>query len=485
MSVADVALSPIRHSPAGGCNASRTGVKSESIVIYLSVAGSLMPIRVLETDSIESVKLRIQTCKGFVVKKQKLVYGGRELARNDSLVRDYGVKGGKVLHLVLKLSDLLLITVKTCCGKELEFQVDRYQNVAYLKQRIAKKGKHFYVDVEDQDLFCLGEKLEDQRVIADICKNGDAVIHLFVQKSAKVRAKPVEKDLELSVVARDFDNEYTLKEEENQEDRASDFQCPKEPTLRDFWLEPVVVNPKVKLSDFVLDMINATFDGLEKGHKPVRSCEGTGGTYFMKDPSGAKFISVFKPMDEEPMAVNNPRGLPESPNGEGLKRGTRVGEGALREVAAYILDHPKNGHRSLNGEVMGFAGVPPTAMVRCLHEGFSYPDGFECGMQNAKMGSLQLFMTNSGNCEDLGPGSFPVEEVHKISVFDMRMANADRHAGNILIGEGDDGQTVLIPIDHGYCLPEKVSSLFTFVCYLFLIDQLLPFDFDLVVYERV
>jgi DhnA family fructose-bisphosphate aldolase class Ia len=38
------------------------------------------------------------------------------------------------------------------------------------------------------------------------------------------------------------------------------------------------------------------------------------------------------------------------------------------------------------------------------------------------------------------------------------MANTDRHAGNILISTGEDGQTILIPIDHGYCLPEKVSN---------------------------
>lgn len=460
MSVADIALSPVRRQSPGYCRGRITGhSKNESILIYLSVSGSLMPIRVLETDSIESVKLRIQTCKGFVVKKQKLVYGGRELARNDSLVKDYGVTGGNVLHLVLKLSDLLLITVKTSCGKEFEFHVDRHQNVAYLKQRIAKKGQGVVDDVDGQDLFWQGEKLDDQRLIDDIRKDNDAVIHLLVQKSAKVRAKPVDKDFELSVVAANT-NDERADILEGGEDRSNDFQgaTTNEPPVRDFWLEPVIVNPKVKLSSAVWDMLNTTIDGLEKGSQPVRSSEGTGGTYFMQDQSGSKFISVFKPMDEEPMAVNNPRGLPVSSNGEGLKSGTRVGEGALREVAAYILDHPKSGPRSLSGEVMGFAGVPPTAMIRCLHQVFNHPDGYEYALKNVKIGSLQMFMKNSGNCEDIGPGAFPVEEVHKISVFDIRMANADRHAGNILVGKGDEGQTVLIPIDHGYCLPENFED---------------------------
>ncbi|KAL7227816.1 hypothetical protein ACSBR1_022656 [Camellia fascicularis] len=69
-----------------------------------------------------------------------------------------------------------------------------------------------------------------------------------------------------------------------------------------------------------------------------------------------------------------------------------------------------------------------------------------------------MFMENHGSCEDMGPSAFPVEEVHKISVLDIRMANADRHAWNILMSKGEDGRTVLIPIDHGYCFPESFED---------------------------
>lgn len=453
MSVADVALSTIREESvrSPGYFHSRSGLcSSESIVIYLTVAGSVIPMPVLESDSISSVKLRIQTCKGFVVRRQKLVFGGRELARNDSLVSDYGVTDGNVLHLVLRLSDLLVITVSTTCGSKFEFHVDRYRNIGYLKQRIAKKGKSFV----DQELFCNGEKLENKWLIDDICKNTDAVIHLVVQKSAKDWAKPVEKDVELSVVAANCNE--TKDEVNDGEDHSTVLELVStKPPYRDLLLEPIIINPKDKLPSIIWDMIKSTYDGLERGKEPIRSSEGTGGAYFMQDGPGNKYVSVFKPIDEEPMAVNNPRGLPLSSNGEGLKRGTRVGEGALREVAAYILDHPRSGPRSSSSGDIGFAGVPPTVMVQCLHRGFNHPDGFES--KNIKIGSLQLFMKNHGCCEDMGPQNFPVEEVHKITVFDIRMANADRHAGNILVSkEGEEGRIGLIPIDHGYCLPEKV-----------------------------
>lgn len=422
MSVADVALSPIHKRPGSVCSRS-----SESIVIYLTVAGSVIPMRIMESDSIATVKLRIQTCKGFVVKKQKLVFEGRELSRNNSLLKDYGVSSGDVLHLILRVSDLLMITVDTAIGKAFEFEVDRFRNVKYLKELVEEKAKGIgFVNGEDLKILCNGEKLDDERLIDDICKNHDAVIHLVVQKSSPYERNP-EKD----------------------EKKTN----PKKPPDIDFPLQPIVVNPDSKLSSDISNMLDSASEGLQKGKKPIISSEGTGGTYFMQHPSGNKYVAVFKPIDEEPMAVNNPQGLPVTSNGEGLKRGTKVGEGALREVAAYILDHP----RKPGDMETGFAGVPPTIMAKCLNEEFNHPKGYDGGPKNIKVGSLQMFMKNCGSCEDMGPRDFPVEEVHKIAVFDIRTANADRHAGNILMNrEGD--RIVLIPIDHGYCLPENFED---------------------------
>ncbi|GFQ07064.1 phosphatidylinositol 4-kinase gamma 4 [Phtheirospermum japonicum] len=447
MSAVDVALSPIREEEqtAGPAVYHARGSdlsSNESIVIYITVGESSIPMRVMASDPIASVKLRIQTCnRGFVVKRQKLVFGGRELYRTDSLVKDYGITSGNVLHLALRISDILLINVRTTCGKEFELQVDRHRNVGYLKRRIVRKGqKGHFVDLGNPDIFCRGEKLDDdRRLIHDISNDNDveaAVIHLVVQKSAKVRSKSVDRDVEISIVAGAHEE-------------------------KGFCRELSVRGFNYTLPPFLREMIRRVSDGLAFGKRPVRSSEGMGGTYFMQDASGEKYVAIFKPIDEEPLAVNNPQGLPVSSDGEGLKKGTRVGEGALREVVAYLLDHPKNGPRARSGDVemIGFAGVLPTIMVRCLHGGFNHPEGFECSEEYVKVGSLQMFVKNQGSCEDVGPRDFPVEEVHKIGVFDIRTANADRHAGNILIRrDGEKGSIVLIPIDHGYCLPENFED---------------------------
>ncbi|KAH0909516.1 hypothetical protein HID58_032837 [Brassica napus] len=411
MSVADVALTPIQR----GLGFSFAHYSVKSILVFLRVVSdstTTMPMLILDSDSIADLKLKIQTvCNEFRVTRQRLVFCGRELARNASRARDYGVTDNSVVHLVLKkLCDPLLVTVVTACGKVFDFHVDRRRDVGYLKKRISKEGSKGFLDVDEQEIFFRGERLDDNRVLGGICGDGNSVIHLLLKK-----------------------------------------------TVKDFLLEPLLLNPVVRLLPQVIeDMIGRTVDGLKKGNPPVRSAEGTGGTYLMQDSSGLKYVSVFKPMDEEPMAVNNPQQLPLSSDGQGLKRGTRVGEGAIREVAAYLLDHPKSGSKS---QVMGFAGVPPTAMVRSFHKVYNNPKGVDsCCTKDAKVGSLQMFMKNNGSCEDIGPGAFPVEQVHKLSVFDIRMANADRHAGNILTGKDDDGRTVLIPIDHGYCLPENFED---------------------------
>ncbi|XP_065860199.1 phosphatidylinositol 4-kinase gamma 4-like [Euphorbia lathyris] len=464
MSSAGVTLTPFHNGsllPSDYYFNYQSFPSSEYILVYLSVGRSMIPMRVLASDSIESVKLRIQSCKGFVVRNQKLVCGGRELSRSNSLIRDYGVTEGNVLHLVLRLSDLQLIKVKTVSGKEYTFHVERGRDVGYVKQQVAKKEKEFD-DLDEHEVVCDGEQLDDQRLIDDICKySNDTVVHFLVRRSVKVRTRPVEKNFELSIVAPQLNDEKKAKEQHGvaEENDGRNYEIdtqimPRKPPDRDFVLEPITINPKIELPSVIRNMVNATIDGLEGGNNPVRSMEGTGGAYFMQDSSGQKIVSVFKPIDEEPMAVNNPRGLPLSSDGEGLKKGTRVGGGAFREVAAYILDHPESGHRSLFGDEPGFAGVPPTVMVKCFHKEFNHPDDVA-----VKIGSLQMYMENNGSCEDIGPGAFPVKEVHKISVLDIRMANADRHSGNILWSKcAEDGRTVLIPIDHGYCLPDSFED---------------------------
>jgi len=182
--------------------------------------------------------------------------------------------------------------------------------------------------------------------------------------------------------------------------------------------------------------------GLED-HEPEMVENGEGGTYFLKDTKGNS-IAIFKPVDEEPFSVSNPkladREVPEANRNSDIKQGILPGEGAYREVAAYLLD---NQH---------FAKVPTTVFVEFTYPLFNWKE---------KQGSLQRFVQHDCESWDIGPSEFNVSDIHKIGILDLRLFNVDRHGGNILakrLDIVDRGSYELIPIDHGFSLPDSVNG---------------------------
>eukprot|EP00004_Rigifila_ramosa_P015121 TRINITY_DN34_c0_g1_i1.p1 TRINITY_DN34_c0_g1~~TRINITY_DN34_c0_g1_i1.p1 ORF type:complete len:505 (-),score=72.14 TRINITY_DN34_c0_g1_i1:43-1557(-) len=265
-------------------------------------------------------------------------------------------------------------------------------------------------------------------------------------------------------------------------------------------LSPLIVPSEEDISDIPSLILGSTLaavqDGLARGFQPELIAEGTGGSYFLAGSNGKK-AGVFKPNDEEPLAPNNPKGYHAPSSGEstpvsvgsfsqlsipGMKPGVLVGEAAIREVAAYLLDH---GHS---------AGVPATALIQMTHPFFSHasnpnsptiapvsarppPAAGSPASSSAshagspppiKVGSFQQFVEFDEDSGSIGPSLFPLEAVHRIAILDMRLMNADRHEGNIVVQYlSDEGvalhsrpRTVkphnvkLVPIDHGFSLPD-------------------------------
>ncbi|KAF8007094.1 hypothetical protein BT93_K1177 [Corymbia citriodora subsp. variegata] len=189
---------------------------------------------------------------------------------------------------------------------------------------------------------------------------------------------------------------------------------------------------------------------MASGVNPVPVSSGLGGAYYMRGRDGHD-IAVAKPVDEEPLAFNNPKGFRGLMLGQpGVKRSICVGESGARELAAYILDHG------------GFSGVPPTALVKISHV-FDDIDALPTSLTPYKIASLQRFVDHDFDAGELGPSSFSVTSVHRIGILDLRILNLDRHAGNILVKKhlneiSTAGSLELVPIDHGLCLPEFLED---------------------------
>ncbi|XWS65275.1 hypothetical protein CRYUN_Cryun05aG0079500 [Craigia yunnanensis] len=191
---------------------------------------------------------------------------------------------------------------------------------------------------------------------------------------------------------------------------------------------------------------------IASGVVPMPVSNGLGGAYFLHNRSG-EIIAVAKPIDEEPLAIKNPKGFRGFKLGQpGIKRSIRVGETGIRELAAYLLDHG------------GFAGVPATALVKISHVAFHVNEATAISATPDKIASLQNFVSHDFDAGELGPSGFSVASVHRIGIFDLRILNLDRHAGNILVKKNDQhenyavGATELVPIDHGLCLPECLDD---------------------------
>eukprot|EP00941_MAST-03F_sp_MAST-3F-sp1_P004575 g4575.t1 len=250
--------------------------------------------------------------------------------------------------------------------------------------------------------------------------------------------------------------------------------------------------------DYDCPLLSKVVAGLQAGviPTPVDSiCAG--GAYFLRSP-GKRIAAVFKPMDEEPYAANNPKSykprrlhapdkkgkgdgslmndLTSLESGKslhcqvGMKRGIQVGKGAVRECAAFLLDSTSTPPK--------FCGVPETFVVTVKNTIFNNSiDTPVANVKTTKTGSLQQYIKHFCSAEDMAPHMFDVDSVQRIAIFDIRTFNTDRHSGNILVSHflkttldrnrsnsfpsmskcktnGEvKSKMKLVPIDHSFCLP--------------------------------
>jgi len=249
-------------------------------------------------------------------------------------------------------------------------------------------------------------------------------------------------------------------------------------------------------------LVKSVIRGLKACQEPEKTAEGMGGTYFFCNENGRK-VAILKPCDEEPLAPNNPKGYVGRSLGDpGWKPTVRVGEAAMREVAAYLLDQDS------------FAKVPTSVLVRARHPIFCYnnvmgnvrmstadllgavtsPESKEPQLP-MKLGSLQEFIPHECDTTEMGPSKFCVKDVHHIGILDIRLFNTDRHAGNMLVRPANsssssinlmsrmtDSPYELIPIDHGFCLPETLEP--PYFEWLHWPQAMLPFTEEELMYIR-
>lgn len=225
--------------------------------------------------------------------------------------------------------------------------------------------------------------------------------------------------------------------------------------------------------------------GIAARVSPVLVEDCTGGVYLLRTQA-RRLAAVFKPADEKPYAPNNPKRFrldasagdggkkPTSEPPASIRAGIPAGKAAIREVAAYLLDHN------------AFAGVPATAIAIASHSMFYSVSR----TSEPKRGAFQAYVPHKCTADDIAVSFFDTASVQSVAVLDIRLANQDRHGGNLLVVEEKTklrdrvvggGNAIsrlhrIVPIDHGACLPSIRALSETSFAWLFWPQAREPFD---------
>ena len=218
---------------------------------------------------------------------------------------------------------------------------------------------------------------------------------------------------------------------------------------------------------------------ISDGCNPELISQGSSGSYFLKDYHG-NTLAVFKPRDEEPYGLANPKW------GKFWQRHCCpccFGRGCIPLNNGYISE----AGASLIDERMDINIVPKTKVIMLSSKSFNYPNTRRCCVCNGvakkvkkvsirllrkspppKIGSCQLFVhgykdawtwLQHFNKKPLSPEAekdFCIE-FQKLTVLDYIIRNTDRGYSNWLLkyDEKEDSSVLLAAIDNGLAFPFK------------------------------
>ena len=154
-------------------------------------------------------------------------------------------------------------------------------------------------------------------------------------------------------------------------------------------------------------------------------------------PTQNKRVALFKPFEGE----KAPDGLTNTP-----------GAGAVKEALASSNAKLFAAQTGIN------LGVPETHVVSVNR--YAIQGGGAGNPQDEVVGSAQ---TNAGATQDMAAMDFVARarikrgDIQKMVILDMMQLNCDRHAGNIMVKDGADGEPEMVPIDHGGSLPKRAD----------------------------
>ena len=159
-------------------------ISIELQIFIKTLTGKNITLYVEPSDSIESVKAKIQVQEGIPPNQQILIFNGKQL-NNGRTLSDYCILK-KSTQLVLRLEGEMKIFIKSLTGKTISFDVDPNESIENVKAKIQDKQG---ITPDQQSLSFDGNQLEDNRSLSDYNIDKRSTLKLHIKHEILIEEK--------------------------------------------------------------------------------------------------------------------------------------------------------------------------------------------------------------------------------------------------------------------------------------------------------